>query len=155
MLTLSVSYQPQGILANISASIDNPTWRYYFNTSITSLLPPEYAWLGKFHGSDVLLLFGTPSFEGDSGGFALTPQLYTFANYLRGVIGRFVRNPAGGPGWPAVGSRYAPFDVANLGDVGGEIGVVAGATVVDERVLDDRCRLYKDIYPLIEEFVLS
>ncbi|KAH6892993.1 Alpha/Beta hydrolase protein [Thelonectria olida] len=146
---------PQGILANISASIDNPTWRYYFNASVTSLLPPEYAWLGKFHGSDALLLFGTPSFEGDSGGFALTPQLYTLANYLRGVVGRFVRNPAGGPGWPAVASRYAPFDVANLGDVGGDIGVVAGATVVDERVLDERCGLYEDIYPLIEEFALS
>ncbi|KAI5461720.1 Alpha/Beta hydrolase protein [Mariannaea sp. PMI_226] len=146
---------PQGILANITAKVGNPTWRYYFNTSITSLLPREYSWLQKFHGSDMILLFGSPTFDGDAGGFKLTPQLYTFATYLRGVVGRFVRNPDEGPGWPGVGSsRYTPFDVANLGDVGSEIAV-AGPTVVDHRVLDERCRLYEDIYPFIERYVLS
>ncbi|KAF5013441.1 hypothetical protein FDECE_553 [Fusarium decemcellulare] len=143
-----------GILANISASIDNPTWRFYFNTSITSLLGEKYSWMGKFHGSDVALLFSTPTYEGDAGGIPFTPQLYTLANYFRGVAGRFIRNPKGGPGWPGVGSRYAPFDVANLGDVGDELDV-AGATVVDERVLDERCGLYEDIYPFIEKYVLS
>ena len=141
---------PQGILANISSSI-NPTWRYYFNASITPLLPSNLTYLQKFHGSDVALLFSTPTFEGDVG---LTPQLYTFANYLRGVVGRFVRNPVGGPGWPEVGSRYKPFDVANLGDVGDQVAV-AGPTMVEETVLDERCKLYEDIYPLIEEYVIN
>lgn len=141
---------PQAILANISSTI-NPTWRYYFNTSITALLPSDLSWLQKFHGSDVALLFSAPSFED----FPLTPQLYTFAKYLRSMVGRFVRNPKGGPGWPKVGSEmYAPFDVANLGDVGNEAGV-AGVTMVDERVLDERCRLFEDIYPLIEEYVIN
>lgn len=145
---------PQGILANISAEIGNPTWRYYFNTSVTSLFPSELSWLQKFHGSDVALLFSTPTFEGDANGVPLTPKLYTFANYLRGVVGRFVRNPSGGPGWPKVGSKFWPVDVANLGDVGSE-GDVAGVTVVNETALDGRCALYKDIYPLIEEFVIN
>ncbi|KAF7550363.1 hypothetical protein G7Z17_g5762 [Cylindrodendrum hubeiense] len=145
---------PQGILANMSASIDNPAWRFYFNASLISLFPKELAWLGKFHGSDVSLLFSTPTFEGDAGGVPLTPQLYTFGNYLRGVVGRFVKNPRGGPGWPAVGSRYAPFDVANLGDVGSEV-TVAGPTMVDQRVLDARCGLYEAIYPVLEKYVLS
>ncbi|CAM1507843.1 Fc.00g046910.m01.CDS01 [Cosmosporella sp. VM-42] len=144
---------PQAILANISASIDNPTWRYYFNASITSLFPENFTWLGKFHGSDVALLFSTPTFEGDAGGVPLTPQLYTFANYLRGTVGRFIKNPRGGPGWPQVGSRYHPVDVANLGDVGDE--KAAGVTVIKGSEVDERCALYKDIYPLIEQYVIN
>ncbi|KAF4448286.1 hypothetical protein F53441_8320 [Fusarium austroafricanum] len=138
---------PQGILANLSADI-NPTWRFYFNTSVTSLLDEKYSWLGKFHGSDVLLLFSAPTFEDN-----MSPQLYTFANYLRGVVGRFVRNPEAGPGWPAVGSRYKPFDVANLGDIGEEHA--AGPTIIGQETLDQRCKLYEPIYPLIEKYVLS
>ncbi|KAI1044569.1 hypothetical protein LB505_010403 [Fusarium chuoi] len=132
---------PQAILANISSSV-NPTWRFYFNASVTSLLDEKYSWLGKFHGSDVLLLFNSPTFD------AMSPQLYTFAEYLRGVVGRFVRNPQAGPGWP-VGSRY----VANLGDVGGT--QTSGPSIIEQTVLDQRCSLYKSIYPLIEEYVLS
>ncbi|PNP79537.1 hypothetical protein FNYG_07153 [Fusarium nygamai] len=131
---------PQAILANISSSI-NPTWRFYFNASVTSLLDDKYSWLGKFHGSDVLLLFSSPTFD------AMSPQLYTFAEYLRGVVGRFVRNPQAGPGWP-VGSRY----VANLGDVGRT--QTSGPSIIDQKALDQRCSLYESIYPLIEEYVL-
>ncbi|KAH7243725.1 Alpha/Beta hydrolase protein [Fusarium redolens] len=128
---------PQAILANISASI-NPTWRFYFNASVTSLLDDRYSWLGKFHGSDVLLLFSSPTFD------TMSPQLYTFAEYLRGVVGRFVRNPQAGPGWP-VGSRY----VANLGDVGQT--QTSGPSIIDQTALDQRCSLYESIYPLIED----
>lgn len=144
------------MLASTSASIDNPTWRYYFNISITSILPPEFSWLEKFHGSDVALLFMMPTFEATSDEQAenplLPPQLYAFANYLRGVVGQFVRNPTGGPGWPAVGSGYAPMDVADLGDLGFE--KTAGATPVNATELDANCFLYKDIYPLIDKWVL-
>ncbi|KAK7420192.1 hypothetical protein QQX98_002845 [Neonectria punicea] len=143
---------PQRILANISSTVGNPTWRYYFNTSVTSLFPDSLSWLGKFHGSDVALLFATPSFEPDD--VPLTPQLYAFANYFRGVVGRFVKNPRGGPGWPATGSRFAPVDVAVLGDAGGEVGV-AGVTMVDGEGLDGRCGLYEGIYPLLDRYVLS
>ncbi|KAF5661350.1 triacylglycerol lipase V [Fusarium denticulatum] len=132
---------PQAILANIASSV-NPTWRFYFNASVTSLLDDKYSWLGKFHGSDVLLLFNSPTFD------AMSPQLYTFAEYLRGVVGRFVRNPQAGPGWPA-GSRY----VANLGDVGQS--QTSGPSIIDQTALDQRCSLYESIYPLIEEYVLS
>ena len=83
----------------------------------------------------------------------LTPQLYTFANYLRGIVGRFVKNPRGGPGWPKVGSRYHPLDVANLGDVGDE--GAAGVTVIKGSEIDGRCELYKDIYPLVEQYVIN
>ncbi|KAH7165638.1 Alpha/Beta hydrolase protein [Dactylonectria macrodidyma] len=145
---------PQGILANISATIGNRSWRFYFNASVTSLFPPEFAWLQKFHGSDAVLLLGAPTLEGNgTGSLPLTPQLYTLGSYLRGVVARFVKNPQGGPGWPGVGSQYSPFDVANLGDVGNE-GAVAGPTMVDRRVLDERCRLYEEIYPVLEKYFL-
>ncbi|KAH7145889.1 Alpha/Beta hydrolase protein [Dactylonectria estremocensis] len=142
---------PQGILANISATVGNPSWRFYFNASVTSLFPSEFAWLQKFHGSDAVLLLGAPTFEAE--GLPLRPQLYKLGSYLRGVVARFVKNPQGGPGWPAVGSQYAPFDVANLGDVGSE-GTAAGPTMVDRRVLDERCRLYETIYPVLERYFL-
>ncbi|UNI19588.1 hypothetical protein JDV02_005768 [Purpureocillium takamizusanense] len=105
-----------------------PVWRGYFNASIAELLPPEFHWLGKFHGAD----------------------LYAFARYFRGMVGAFVRNPAAGPGWPATGEQaYLPFDVASLGDVGDV--KTGGATPVNGTELDASCALYEDIYPLLEK----
>lgn len=150
---------PLRLLAAAAVSVPDdaakqPLWRGYFNASIAELLPQEFHWLGKFHGTDVLLAFLGPSFEGDSGGtttgIVLTPQVYTFARYFRGMIGAFVRNPAAGPGWPATGARaYLPFDVASLGDVGDV--KAGGATPVNGTELDESCGLYKDIYPLLEK----
>ncbi|KJZ73963.1 hypothetical protein HIM_06631 [Hirsutella minnesotensis 3608] len=139
---------PQQIVANISASIGVPVWRSYINASISDLLPEKFRFLGKFHGGDLILLFGSPSFEDNSSGLRYTPQLYTFAKYLRGVIGSFVRNPRGGPGWPAVGSAYAPFDVVALGDVGNEKS--AGASPVDQALLDADCAIFSDILRSME-----
>lgn len=71
-------------------------------------------------------------------------------------MGRFIRNPVEGPGWPAVGSQFASFDVANVGDLGMvQEGIAAGATPVNQTALDERCALYKELYPLMEEFVLQ
>ncbi|PHH93035.1 hypothetical protein CDD83_2145 [Cordyceps sp. RAO-2017] len=140
---------PQQMLANASASIKNPAWNAYINASVAELLPEKYHFLGKFHGADVVLLFSTPTFEAHPGGFRFSPKLYTFANYLRGIIGRFVRNPSGGPGWPAVRSSYQPWDVATLGDVNDEQS--AGATPVNRTQLDADCSVFADIYPLVEQ----
>ena len=120
--------------------------------SVTEILPPEYSWLEKFHGSDVALLFSLPTWEVDGPDNPFTAELYTFANYFRGVIGKFVRNPAGGPGWPQVQSSYEPLDIAILGDVGDVR--TSGATPANTTEVDDRCFLYKDIYPVIEQYVL-
>lgn len=116
------------------------------------MLPDQYSFLGIFHGTDLMLLLSTPTFEEDANGVPLTPQQYTVATNLRAAIGRFVKNPENGPGWPAVGSRYMPFDVANIGDSGGEHS--GWVTVVNQTELEVRCGLYEGIYPLIEEYVL-
>jgi acetylcholinesterase len=144
--------QPQHILANTSASLENPTWRYYFNTSIADFFPDEYQWLDKFHGSDIALLFTFPSFDTDI--LPLSPQQYAVANSFRAALGRFIRNPVEGPGWPAVGSRFEPFGVANIGDLGAvPEGLAAGATPVNRTSLDERCAFYADLYPLMEAWM--
>ncbi|KAK6212186.1 para-nitrobenzyl esterase [Colletotrichum tabaci] len=132
---------PQSILAVTAASNNISTWRYHFNASVLNLLPDEYAWLGKFHGSDVILLFSNPETT------PYTPQSYAVYEYFRGAIARFVKNPFAGPGWPAVGSAYAPLDTAVLGDVGNVPGVMA---LADVTAVDHRCRLYEEFWPLLE-----
>ncbi|KAK1848853.1 para-nitrobenzyl esterase [Colletotrichum chrysophilum] len=132
---------PQSILSSTVASHKIPSWRYYFNTSILNFFPEEYAWLGKFHGSEAILLFTDPS------NTTYTPQSYAVYEYLRGAIGRFVKEPNAGPGWPAVGSQYAPLDLVVLGDVG---NVQTAVTPFNTTILDERCGLYKDIYSKLE-----
>uniref|UniRef100_L2GC96 Carboxylic ester hydrolase n=1 Tax=Colletotrichum fructicola (strain Nara gc5) TaxID=1213859 RepID=L2GC96_COLFN len=132
---------PQSILSSAAASHKIPSWRYYFNTSILNFFPEEYAWLGKFHGSEAILLFTDPS------NTTYTPQSYAVYEYLRGAIGRFVKEPNAGPGWPAVGSQYAPLDLVVLGDVG---NVQTAVTPFNTTILDERCGLYKDIYSKLE-----
>ncbi|KAJ6440070.1 cholinesterase [Purpureocillium lavendulum] len=153
---------PQRLLGSASASapraLRQPVWRGYFNASIadTLLLPDEFRWLGKFHGTDVLLAFMAPSYDELNAVLPapLPPQLYAFANYYRAMVGAFVRNPAAGPGWPAVTAatekgHYASFDVASLGDVGDVR--TGGATPVNATALDESCALYEDVYPLLEQ----
>lgn len=77
-----------------------------------------------------------------------TPQLYAFAAYLCGVVGGFVRNPAGGAGWPAVGSAFAPWDVAVLGDAGDQRS--AGAAPVRQPELDADCAVFGDLFSRVE-----
>ncbi|KHN94925.1 cholinesterase [Metarhizium album ARSEF 1941] len=145
---------PMHRLTQVSASIRNPTWRYYMNVSLADRLPEEYGYLGKFHGSDVLLLFQSPTYDDSTGaGALLTPVLSTFADYLRGAIGRFARNPSGGPGWPMVGSHFEPFDVVTLGDVGS--GHAAGPTPVNQTALDDDCVLFRDALDMYERWMGS
>lgn len=134
-------------MASAASSLKTPTWRAYFNASTYQLFGPQYSWLGAFHGSDVLLLTISPTLEGKAVP-GLTPNLYTLGSYFRGALARFVKNPLGGTGWPAIGSSYAPFDYGVLGNV--STTVTGGATPEDERVIGAACYLYKDMYDAIE-----
>lgn len=156
-LLTSRGSQPQKLLAQTSVSIDNPTWRYYWNVSIDALLPDEYDWLGKFHGSELILLFAAPSLDDDRIPLPLSPQLYAVANSFRAAVSRFIKNPQLGPGWPSVSDhRFVPFDVANIGDLGSlPEGLAAGATPVNQTLVDERCVLFEELYPVIEQYVLQ
>ncbi|KAK2616954.1 hypothetical protein QQS21_000043 [Conoideocrella luteorostrata] len=142
---------PMQKMTNVSASIKNPTWRYYFNISMVDRLPKQFDFLGKFHGSDVILLFLSPTYDDSVPTGALyTPMLSTFTNYWRGTIGKFVRNPTGGPGWPAVGSSYRPFDLVTLGDVGD--AHAGGATPVNQTDVDTNCGVLWDVLDMYEKY---
>ncbi|RDA87077.1 hypothetical protein CP532_0199 [Ophiocordyceps camponoti-leonardi (nom. inval.)] len=134
---------PQQMLVNASASSslgsNPPVWRAYINESVTEMLPPQYRYLGKFHGADLVLLFYVSALHGS--GQRVSPRLYAAASYLRSVIGSFVRDPGAGPGWPAVGSSSAPRDVAV---VGGRDGSGGAAVVADREVLDANCGIFSD-----------
>ncbi len=146
-LMLTPIPQPQGILANASSAI-MPTWQYQLNKSLAPILPKKYNWLGKFHGSDITLLFSSTTFDSDQRPEGLTADLSTFANHLRSIVGRFTRNPSAGPGWPAVASSFAPFDMAVLGDIGDH--TASGTTSIDHTDYYEVCELYRDIYSASE-----
>ncbi|UQC81632.1 uncharacterized protein CLUP02_07118 [Colletotrichum lupini] len=120
---------PQSTLASIAASNNISTRLYHFISSIPNLFPKEYDWLGKFHGLEIVLLFTDPDTT------PYTPQTYAVYEYFRGVVARFLKNPSAGPGWPAVGSSYAPIDVAVLGDVvdTSSVKTVSNSTAMNER----------------------
>ncbi|KAG6006955.1 hypothetical protein E4U21_006574 [Claviceps maximensis] len=140
---------PMRRLTSLSASMRNPTWRYYFNISMTEFVPARSRYIGKFHGSDIMSLFLSTTYEGYSPqGVLFSPVKSAFLKYWRGVIGRFVRNPSGGPGWPAVGSSSAPFDLATLGDLFDQHS--AGATPVNETSVDVNCGVLWDVFDEIE-----
>jgi acetylcholinesterase len=137
MLTVE---QPQGLHAKLATATGSPVWLYQLNASVTDLLLAEYAWLGRFHGSEAWLLFSEPEIILAQG----SPRLLALYETIRGAIGQFARAPGDGPGWPAVG---APEDVAVWGDVGGE------STHVNRVLVDARCGLYTQLYWAIESAV--
>ncbi|KAI8219028.1 hypothetical protein K4K54_009843, partial [Colletotrichum sp. SAR 10_86] len=129
---------PAALLAQTAVSLDIPTWRYYFNTTILNMVPENLGFLGVFHGSDLFLLLSIP------GRSNYTPQQFAVYEYLRDAFARFVKEPTNGPGWAAVGSDAAPLDVVVLGDVGNDKAVV---TPYNSTLLDARCALY---YPILQ-----
>ncbi|KAG5979345.1 hypothetical protein E4U55_005270 [Claviceps digitariae] len=140
---------PMRKLTSISASLHNPTWRYYYNISMTDFIPARDRYIGKHHGSNIMSLFLSTTYDGTSPqGVLFSPVKSAFLKYWRGAIGRFVRNPSGGPGWPAVGSQSAPFDLVSLGDLASV--QTAGATPVNEKEVDANCEVLWDVLEAVE-----
>ncbi|KAG6006217.1 hypothetical protein E4U43_000473 [Claviceps pusilla] len=133
-----------------AASNYMPTWRYYNNISMTEFLKPGDRYIGKYHGSDIMSLFLSTTYDGvtpDGTPFPAVKSAYL--KYWRGVLGRFVRNPKAGPGWPEVGSsQYAPLYLATLGDVGNTHS--AGSTPVNQREVDVNCDALREVLDVIE-----
>jgi len=82
-----------------------------------------------------------------------TPQTYTLAQSMRGAWARFVKNPAGGPGWPAVGSRQ--FGGVDIGVIGDALDAPSGGvTATSGDVVDRKCALYKPVFDAMAGFPL-
>lgn len=123
--------QPTAIMANITAGLGIPTFRYLYNATIPNI-QPEIALeagviLGAFHSSEIPLVFGTfPTVNA-------TAQESALSQYMRGAWAQFARNPMQGPGWNQLGT-FGGMDLGVLGTNGS-----AGVTVIPQIDVDSRC----------------
>lgn len=108
-------------------------WRYYFNATFPNI--QIYPRLGSYHGEEVYLVFTTfPKHHN------LTVQETELSHFMRKAWADFAKDPTGaGPGWNRLGSSGG--DLAILGANGS-----AGATIVEQRVVDDKCAVWNPIY---------
>jgi len=133
---------PEALWANASAKVGINTWRYYFNASFpdTQVFPEA----GVYHGSEIELVF--KSYAPDKA----TIQEDALSTSIQGIWARFAKNPAGGPGWAALGTGATYFggkgdeDLALLGNVGDVEG--SGVTVIRQSDVDERCSVFDEIY---------
>jgi acetylcholinesterase len=135
--------QPQTMLAT-AASAHQPTYLYYGNFTATNFLGPELAWLGKFHGAEMFLMYASPTDERH------TPSSRALTNTLRGIFARFARNPGNGPGWdPVNGEDNTAKDLAVIGDVGSE--ETSGLAMRTRGEAGTGCEIYAEIYAAMEQ----
>ena len=133
---------PQALTANISVTGGYATWRYYYNATFPNLQP--FPGLLDYHSSEIPLVFGTYPPEN------VTTQQFALGKFIQGAWAKFAKNPAGGPGWNAVGTASEFFGAAadqDLGDLGNRLNAAgSGVTVIRQSEVDSRCSLYAPIY---------
>lgn len=153
---------PAAKVANDTASIGIPAWRYYFNASFanTQYLPG----LGVFHASEIPIIYGTYA---DA---SISTQQNALSRAMRSAWAMFARNPNYGPGWNPVGTGAAgtvlvgtdsnatggiltdstgatesgSFDLGVWGNRGNVLG--SGITVIAQSEVDSRCQVFNEIY---------
>lgn len=126
-------HQPAAIVANATAALGIPTWRYFFNASFPNT--QSYPGLGVFHSSEISIVFGTyPTVN-------VTAQEYALSKFMQGAWANFAKNPTGGPGWNALGTFPADGDLGDLGPAGS-----SGVTIIPQYPLDARCGLFAPVY---------
>ncbi|PIA90596.1 Para-nitrobenzyl esterase [Cercospora beticola] len=163
-----------GSWANASAAAGIPTWQYCFNASFSNTQPvPGFQALGAFHSSEIPLVFGTyPQIN-------TTVQQYALSKTMQSAWARFAKNPAGGPGWNAVGTG-SPAQVLGAARGVGAEGAInvdgglmlgtnqtskgnlnmavfgnrgdvlsSGVTVIDSEEVNYRCGLFAPFYSRI------
>ena len=148
----------QALWANATASVGIPAWRYYFNASFVNT--QGYPGLGVYHSSEIEIVFSSLTT------INTTTQEYALSNSMRGAWARFAKNPAGGPGWNAVGTGAAgpvlvgatsvelggvyidnggnvlegAWDLGLFGNRGDAMG--SGVNVIDQYEIDYRCGIW-------------
>ncbi|MCJ1317754.1 hypothetical protein MMC15_003081 [Xylographa vitiligo] len=128
IITDSTFLCPASAIVNLAATSGYAVWRYYFNATFpnTQLFPDA----GAYHSSEIPLVFGTYPTAG------ATAQEVALSRYLQTAWADFAKNPAGGPGWPRLGS-YLDVD---LGDLGPDESF--GEVTVQQAVVGYICPLY-------------
>jgi carboxylesterase type B len=139
---------PEALLANSSIRAGSKAWRYYFNSSFPNT--QRFANAGVYHASEIGLVYKTYTLDN------ATIQENALSAYMQEAWAKFAKDPAGGPGWNAVGTgnQYlggeSDEDLGVLGNVNDTDG--SGVTVVKQSEVDGRCNLYADIYASINGY---
>lgn len=155
----------QALWANDTASVNIPTWRYYFNASFTNT--QGYPNLGVYHSSEISIVFGTYPKEN------ATTQEVALSHAMQSAWARFAKNPMGGPGWNEVSTGTAGQVLVGAYDyqIGGvytdaqgnvlegawDLGLfgnrgdamASGITVIPQQEVDYRCGFWVPVYEAV------
>lgn len=124
-----------GTLSSFLALNGYTTYRYRYDASFptTSI----FANSGAYHTSEIPEVFGTYPVSNQFG--AVTTQQIDLSAFIQKTWAGFAKNPAGGVGWPRVGSAFGR-ELGLLGSKGSK-----GVTVVNTFVADYPCLVYAPI----------
>ncbi|PHH92114.1 hypothetical protein CDD83_8877 [Cordyceps sp. RAO-2017] len=129
---------PAKVVAEDSASVGIPTWRYFFDAGFANT--EAYPGSGAWHSSEIGLVYGTYPREG------ATAYQAAVSRAMQKAWADFAKDPFAGPGWDPV-PRVSVF--------GGGVRARAGPAnssahpvmeVGKAGHIDRRCFLYKPIY---------
>ncbi|GMG10270.1 unnamed protein product [Aspergillus oryzae] len=132
---------PSKVLADDSAKVGIPSYRYFFNASFPN--NEAFPGSGAFHAAEIGFVFGTYPKEN------ATQFEHEVSQAMQKAWADFAKDPSQGPGWgkgPMIGV-FGDGVKAGMSDVGKKALVA-----VDSTIMDRRCELYK---PLYDQLVLS
>lgn len=125
---------PAKIIAEESAKVGIPSWRYYFDAAFENT--QIFKGSGAYHSSEINLIFGTYPRGG-------VPYQARVSKAMQKMWADFAKDPSNGPGW----AQAPKVSIFGAGVRAGESG--AGKPVMTVRhpgSIDRRCFLYKGIY---------
>lgn len=127
---------PTKVVAEESASVGIPTWRYYFDASFpnTDIYPGS----GAYHSSEISMVYGTYPRAG------ATPYQAEVSRAMQKAWADFAKDPAQGPGWRSA-PEVAVFGAGVRAGRGDGTGMPA-MTLEDPAHIDRLCFIYKGIY---------
>ncbi|KAF2165306.1 hypothetical protein M409DRAFT_36906 [Zasmidium cellare ATCC 36951] len=124
IITDKVYNCPAATSSRLRSAFNPHVYRYQNAANFSNVSPVP--WLGAYHFSDLAYIFGTdPDFRGASGAYE-----NEVSRGLQDLVGAFVRDPEGVPGWPVFGEGR----MVRTGRVGGP-----AVEVVEEGVVDAGC----------------
>lgn len=118
-------------LTDLATENGYTSWRYLFDAQFPNT--QLFADAGVYHFSELSEVFGTYPTSG------ATTQQIELSRYFQKTWAEFVKNPAGGPGWPKIGSNN---DI-ELGSIGG--GGSSGEKTISLYETDRQCPAFASL----------
>jgi carboxylesterase type B len=118
---------PCAIVANDSEATAIPAWRYLYNATFPNTQFPQFPSLGVYHGSEIVMVFGTYPEAG------ATKEEVQLSREMQKAWADFAKNPMAGPGW----KEYPHVNVLESS---------SQEKIVNAKTLDARCGVYREVY---------